>query len=356
MGEHAPVVSDDVDLVEAIIHDRAARWAAHVLADPRATPDRRARADFVRATCARIESATSLVGEHLIAALDAAEVPAGPVAVSDQRHALTLDVPAHSRRRATAVCEAAGYHRVRTWSGGAERSFWRVADEVLLTRSDDRTTAVRLRWKRSPTTPARRVLRPTPADWDVVELPAVVAWGYRFVRPVRLLLERTGLRSRRHAALEPFLVTPEDLLRPLLDAAELGPDDVVVDVGCGDGRIVVAAALTRGCRAIGVELDARSAAAAAERAERSGVSDRVQIINEDVSEVVLDDVTVAILFVPMVLAGGIVGDLLTRLPTGARIVLHEQGALADDLPPPHSSSAVVAAEAMSVAHRWIVGS
>jgi SAM-dependent methyltransferase len=202
----------------------------------------------------------------------------------------------------------------------------------------------------------RRIFRPTPADWDMIELPAFAWWGYTLIRPLRLTLERSGLRRNDHAILEPALATPSDLLEPLLDIGHVGPDDLLVDVGCGDGRIVVAAVLSRRCRAIGVELSAAAAAEAAELAVREGVSDRVEIVNADLRNVRIDAVTVAILFVPMVLAGGLVHDLLGRLPRGARIVLHEQGARPPELPTPDASFAVVADEAMTVAHRWVAGS
>jgi len=348
-------VSADDELVEAIVAGTVARWAARVRADPASTEEQRRLADMAAATCARIRRRTGREADRLVSLLAGAGIAATATS-SDQRHAVTIDVRPTDAPAALAICESAGFRRVRAWTGGAERSFWRVADEVLLTRTaTDTTTVVRLRWRRSASTLRRRLFRPTPADWDAVELPTSASWGYAVIRPLRLALERSGLRRRDHATLEPMLVTPGELLEPLLDVGCVGPDDVLVDVGCGDGRVVVGAAVSRRCRAIGVELSAAAAADAAQLARHRGVSERVEIINADVREVALDEVTVAILFVPMVLAGGLVGNLLARLPSGARVVLHEQGAPSAALPAPEASFAIVADEAMTVAHRWIVG-
>ena len=68
----------------------------------------------------------------------------------------------------------------------------------------------------------------------------------------------------------PFLPTPTGLIDALLDVAEVGPDDVVADLGCGDGRVLVhAAARTRGCRAFGVDRDGELVGAGCRCGDRS---------------------------------------------------------------------------------------
>ena len=87
----------------------------------------------------------------------------------------------------------------------------------------------------------------------MVRLPRRTWPAYSLVRPVRLVLERVGLRRRHEDSLGPFLATPDSLIDPLLELAQVGPDDHVVDIGCGDGRLVVEAAARLGCRAVGIE-------------------------------------------------------------------------------------------------------
>lgn len=67
--------------------------------------------------------------------------------------------------------------------------------------------------------------------------------------------------------LGPISATPELMVRRALDFADVGPNDVVYDLGCNDGRVCVAAATERGARGVGVEIDAGACALARMRVE-----------------------------------------------------------------------------------------
>ena len=69
-------------------------------------------------------------------------------------------------------------------------------------------------------------------------------------------------------SLAPFVSSPPDVVKRMLTLAGVGPGDVVYDLGCGDGRIVIAAAQQFGARGVGIDIDADSA-----RAERRGGGD-----------------------------------------------------------------------------------
>ena len=71
-------------------------------------------------------------------------------------------------------------------------------------------------------------------------------------------------------------------------------------------------------------------------------------------EIDLSEVTVVVLFLPMVVAARVVDDLRTRLRPGARIVLHEQSSLSHSITPPDAVCAVIVDDAVTVAHRWNV--
>lgn len=197
------------------------------------------------------------------------------------------------------------------------------------------------------------MFRPTPADWAAVDLPSWAWRGYSIVRPVRLLGERIRA-TPDHAALEPFLATPSSLIDPLLDLAEVTAADTLVDIGCGDGRIVVGAAERHGCRAVGYEYDESLVTAARARVADARLGHLVEIVRGDGLSADLGGVTVAMLFVPMGVARRIVPALLDRLPSGARIVLHEQTPLPAGMPSPDRSSAIVTADAVTVGRRWDV--
>jgi SAM-dependent methyltransferase len=350
-------------LVRAVNSGRIAEVAEVVAVDPRAPADDRLVAVDAIAACERIGASLAAERDRVVELLGAAGVAAtSPVADRRaQRHELVLAVDPDDLVVALDVLELDGHRSQHRPRDGALRSFVRNSSEVTLARSDDVTTVIRLRWRepRRPTGLAR-AFRPTVADWDLVTLPTWAWWGYRIIRPTRLLLERAGLRNPGHADLEPFLVTPSDLVDPLLDVADVGPADTVLDVGCGDGRIVVRAATRHRCRAIGVEQSTVLVERARERVRSAGVAELVRIVEGDaLSPTVaglLREATVVVLFLPMRVALRVVPALLRQLPPGSRVLLHEQSPLDRRLPPPERSVPVVGHESLTVAHRWVVTS
>jgi precorrin-6B methylase 2 len=251
-----------------------------------------------------------------------------------------------------------GFERWDHWTGAAARSFRAHAEQITVARTTGHSFVLRLRWGGSRgggrvRRLARSVFRPTQGDWTMVQLPQPLWWAYSLVRPTRLVLERIGRRDPHAAGLGPFLSTPESLIAPLFALAELGPDDTLIDIGCGDGRLAVTAAQSVGCRAIGSEHDAQLVERARRAAAAAGVDDRVAIEHGDARDADLSDVTVAFMFLPLDVVGDIIADTLAQLTPGARLVVHEQTPLPDSMAPrPDSSHAVIARDAVTVAHTW----
>lgn len=79
-----------------------------------------------------------------------------------------------------------------------------------------------------------------------------------------------------------WLPTSDDLVLKMLDAAKVGPQDELVDLGAGDGKIPIAAARQFGARAWGIEYNKDLAALAQRNAQRAGVAERVRIVNGDI--------------------------------------------------------------------------
>ncbi len=346
----------DDDIVAAIHRDDLAGLAARTLASEPPGTSAHERAATIVTTCESIGRSVTNEHDRLTELLrtDGVRV-AHHGGKPAQRHVLVLELAGHDVERAVALLERDGYARHHVWARGAARSLRRTSNQVSLARSNDVTTLIHLRWR----PPHRRgvlarLLRPTPADWAAVELPAAVWWAYPFVRLVRLALERAGLRSGDHAALEPFLVTPRSLIDPILEVGGVGPDDVVLDFGCGDGRFLIEAVDRYGCRAVGIEQSASLAAVATEAVRTHGLSDRIRISAANVLDADLGGVTVVVLFLPLVVGRRVIPVLLDRLRPGARIVLHEQSALPPDLPPPRVTTPIITADAVTVAHRWDV--
>jgi SAM-dependent methyltransferase len=124
-----------------------------------------------------------------------------------------------------------------------------------------------------------------------------------------------------------FVRTPQDVTDHMLKMARVTRNDVVCDLGCGDGRILITAAKRYGCRAIGYDLDRLRVREARENARREGVSHLVTVEQRDVLTVNLEGVTVVTIYMGTEINARLIPQL-SRLPAGARIVSHNFG-LAD---------------------------
>jgi SAM-dependent methyltransferase len=118
-----------------------------------------------------------------------------------------------------------------------------------------------------------------------------------------------------------YVPTPEPVVNAMLDMAKVGKNDVVYDLGCGDGRIVVEAAKRGVKRAVGVDIDPERIAEARENAKEAGVEAKVEFIEGDLFEVDLKDATVVTLYLLPDLNLRLRPKLL-ELPRGTRVVSH----------------------------------
>lgn len=119
----------------------------------------------------------------------------------------------------------------------------------------------------------------------------------------------------------PFVPTPHLLVGRMLDLAGVGPADYLIDLGCGDGRIAVAAAL-RGARALGVDLDPLRLAEAAAAARIAGVEAHVVFRRQDLFATPIFDASVVTLYLLPRINLALRPRLLTELQPGSRIVSH----------------------------------
>jgi len=115
-----------------------------------------------------------------------------------------------------------------------------------------------------------------------------------------------------------FEPTPMPVVEAMLDLAAVRPGDVVYDLGCGDGRIVIAAA-KRGARGVCVDIDARRIAES--RARAGELAGRIEFRNEDLLRSDLGDATVVMLFLSPELNLEL-RPRLQKLKPGTRVVSH----------------------------------
>jgi outer membrane protein assembly factor BamB len=130
---------------------------------------------------------------------------------------------------------------------------------------------------------------------------------------------RTTARNKQPDAV--FVPTPHDVVAKMLELAEVTKNAVVYDLGSGDGRIVIAAAKTYACKAIGVELDKDLVEQSLENVRQAAVAEHVTIEHADMFARDLSDADVIALYLPPNLMDRLLPQL-QRLKPGARIVSH----------------------------------
>ena len=120
----------------------------------------------------------------------------------------------------------------------------------------------------------------------------------------------------------PYVPSPQVTVDEMLRLAEVGPQDYVMDLGSGDGRIVVTAARKFGARGMGVDLDSELVALSEENARAAGVQDRVKFVVQDIFKTDLRPATVIAMYLLPVITRRLRPELLELKP-GTRIVSHD---------------------------------
>jgi protein-L-isoaspartate O-methyltransferase len=123
--------------------------------------------------------------------------------------------------------------------------------------------------------------------------------------------------------LVPFVPTPLDVAQKMLELAKVQPDDVVYDLGSGDGRIVIMAAQKFGAHAVGVELNSELYEQSTQRIRELGLQDRARILHENMFEINVRHATVVTLYLLTRVNERLRPMLERQLRSGARIVSHE---------------------------------
>jgi SAM-dependent methyltransferase len=118
----------------------------------------------------------------------------------------------------------------------------------------------------------------------------------------------------------PFVPTTDEAVQAMLKLADVKKTDVVYDLGCGDGRIVIAAARTYGARAVGIDINPVRIAEAKENAKKAGVENLVQFREGDLFEADIHEASVVTLFLLSSVNLKLRPKLLQDLKPGTRVV------------------------------------
>lgn len=132
-----------------------------------------------------------------------------------------------------------------------------------------------------------------------------------------------------------YVPSPDSVVDAMLALAHVTAGDVVYDLGSGDGRIPIAAAVKYRALGVGIEIDAKLNREAADNAKKAGVADRVRFVTADLFDADISQATVVTLFLLPRINQQLIPKLLRELRPGTRIVSH-QFDMGDQWPPEQS--------------------
>ena len=146
------------------------------------------------------------------------------------------------------------------------------------------------------------------------------------MRTVALLALSLPIFSQdpRYASkLAPYVASPVRVVDLMLDIAKVKPGETVIDLGSGDGRILVAAVEKYKAKAIGVEISPKLVAQARERIERNGLSEQAKVIQGDILQADLSGADVVTMYLESKTNADLRPRLEKFLKPGARVVSHD---------------------------------
>lgn len=136
-------------------------------------------------------------------------------------------------------------------------------------------------------------------------------------------LSDTPFYREQTKLLAPYAQTPEDVIREMLKLAKVKPSELLVDLGCGDGYVLIIAASEFKCRCIGYEIDNALVNLAYTRIKELGLENKVKIIHNDLFNADLSDVDVVFLYLTPRMLDSLKWKLEKELKKGARVVSHD---------------------------------
>src|SRR6187397_1220359 len=119
-----------------------------------------------------------------------------------------------------------------------------------------------------------------------------------------------------------FVPTPQEVVDVMLKLAKVTKNDVVYDLGSGDGRIPITAAKTYGACGVGIDIDPQRIKEATENLKTAGVGDRVKFLNQDLFTTDISEATVVTLYLLPSLNVKLIPKLNKELKPGTRVVSH----------------------------------
>ena len=301
--------------------------------------------DFQRRCLSQAESVKELLGSEGVLV----EITDNPIGPDGQ---VILGIPEAEASKASALLLASGFVPQLDLSGGADRAYRRLYRKETLVTPEGPLGRLVLAWGEAGRDGLKRFVLPTLTDLRAYRVPGWLWWAYFGLRPARVAAERLGIGARQ-AEWAPLVATPAELARAILEIVAPSEGDLLIDLGCGDGRVLITAAQEFGCRGVGVESESRLVRVARERVRAAGVTSLVDIVEGDAMEYDVAGAQVVFAFLPPRMLTDLQSRVIRRLPAGGRLVTHEQTAV-DWGQQPDAKVLVVEPAGVTVAYQWVV--
>ena len=124
-------------------------------------------------------------------------------------------------------------------------------------------------------------------------------------------------------SIAPFVQTPLEVAKKMLDLSKIGPDEVLYDLGCGDGRLIILAGREIGAKATGIELREDLIERARTEIKRLNLEDKVKVIQGNFFDVAISDADVITLYLTSSANERLRPKLEAELKPGARVISHD---------------------------------
>ena len=267
-------------------------------------------------------------------------------------HWFMIEVEKKSVEEAARLLDEDGYFTPLRNSHSYWRRYTKFYDRANFSCDKQLPFRVQLSWQPSFSISGKlaRLFRPSVDDLKCVELPDFLWPVYSFVKFSRRIFKTSHVKDVQN--LGPFLGTPTGMIQPLLKFAGLQSDHELVDIGCGDGRILLEAANEFGCRAIGYETDKELLQLAESNLQKQKCGDLVTLRSVDGKEADVSNSDVVFVFLPANVIDEIVTKLLTKMKPGAVLIAHEQCEL--KTVEPTERMPLILPCGISVAYKWLV--
>jgi len=136
-------------------------------------------------------------------------------------------------------------------------------------------------------------------------------------------LSETPFYKTQTKILAPYAQTPSDVIREMLRIAKAKPGELLIDLGCGEGDVLIIAASEFGCSCIGYEIDDVLVNTALNRVKELGLDGKVKIIHDDLFNADISNANIVFLYLTPRMLGTLKTKLERELKKGARVLSHD---------------------------------